>query len=95
MTRPEFLKGFAVFAIVMGTAWLSMPYVDRYVDAVASVKAAIPEIAANRRRAAGHVRAERWLLQELAVAECADAFAAQCAPEKYRLRLRPFTLRTH
>src|SRR3981189_2942490 len=32
--------------------------------------------AANGRRAAGDVRAERWLIQELALAECADAFAA-------------------
>jgi hypothetical protein len=31
MTRPEFLKGFAVFAIVIAAAWLSMPYADRYV----------------------------------------------------------------
>jgi hypothetical protein len=43
MTRLEFLKGFAIFAIVIGAAWLSMPYVDRYVDAVAPVKAATPE----------------------------------------------------
>jgi hypothetical protein len=43
MTRPEFLKGFAVFAITTGAALLSMPYVDRYVEAVAPVKTAIPE----------------------------------------------------
>jgi hypothetical protein len=43
MTRPEFLKGFAIFAIIIGAAWLSMPYVDRYVLAVSPVKAAIPE----------------------------------------------------
>jgi hypothetical protein len=43
MTQPEFLKGFAVFAIIIGAAWLSMPYVDRYVAAVSPVKAAIPE----------------------------------------------------
>jgi hypothetical protein len=43
MTQPEFLKGFAVFAIVIGAALLSMPYVDRYVAAVSPVKAAIPD----------------------------------------------------
>jgi hypothetical protein len=43
MTRPEFLKGFAIFAIIIGAAFLSMPYVDRYVAAVAPAKAAIPE----------------------------------------------------
>jgi hypothetical protein len=43
MTRPEFLKGITIFAIVIGAAWLSMPYADRYVEAVAPVKAAIPE----------------------------------------------------
>jgi len=44
MTQPEFLKGFAVFAIIIGAALLSMPYVDRYVAAVSPVKAAIPDI---------------------------------------------------
>jgi hypothetical protein len=44
MTRPELLKCFAIFAIIIGAAWLSMPYVDRYVEAVSPVKAAIPEI---------------------------------------------------
>jgi GTP cyclohydrolase III len=43
MTRPEFLKGFAIFAITTGAALLSMPYVDRYVEGVAPVKAAIPD----------------------------------------------------
>jgi hypothetical protein len=43
MTRPEFLKGFAILATITGAAWLSMPYVDRYVEAVAPVKAAIPD----------------------------------------------------
>jgi hypothetical protein len=44
MTRLEFLKGLAIFAIVIGAALTSMPYVDRYVEAVSPVKAAIPEI---------------------------------------------------
>jgi hypothetical protein len=39
MTQPEFLKGFAVFAIVIAAAWLSMPYADRYVASVSPVKA--------------------------------------------------------
>jgi hypothetical protein len=43
MTQSEFLKGFAVFAIVIGAALLSMPYADRYVAAVSLVKAGIPE----------------------------------------------------
>ena len=43
MTRPEFLKGFAIFAIIIGAAWLSMPYADRYVAAVAQVKATVPD----------------------------------------------------
>jgi hypothetical protein len=42
MTKPEVLKGSTIFAIIMAAAWLSMPYADRYVDAVAPVKAAIP-----------------------------------------------------
>jgi hypothetical protein len=43
MTQSEFLKGFAVFAIVIGAAWLSMPYADRYVATVSPVKAALPD----------------------------------------------------
>jgi hypothetical protein len=43
MTQPELLKGSAIFAIIIGAAWLSMPLVDRYVEAVSSVKAAVPE----------------------------------------------------
>lgn len=42
MTRPEFLKGFAVFAIVIAAAWLSIPYADRYVASVSPVKAELP-----------------------------------------------------
>jgi hypothetical protein len=44
MTQPDFLKGVAVFAIVTGAAWLSMPYADRYVAAVSPVKAGIPDV---------------------------------------------------
>ena len=43
MARPEFFKGFAVFAIVIAAAWLSMPYADRYVASVTPVKAAVPD----------------------------------------------------
>jgi hypothetical protein len=55
MTQPEFLKGFAVFAIVIGAAWLSMPYADRMLRAwwfrlVAAIRHA---------QHAGHGRA-RW-----------------------------------
>ena len=43
MTQSEFRKGVAVFAIIIGAAWLSMPYADRYVAAVASAKPPVPE----------------------------------------------------
>ncbi len=79
MTQPEFLKGFAVFAIVIGAAWLSMPYVDRYVEAVAPVKAA--GNSANGRRAAGGLRAERWIVQELPWPNV-PTLSPPCAPEK-------------
>jgi hypothetical protein len=42
MTRPEFLKGFAVFAITIAVAWLSMPYADRYVASVSPIEAKPP-----------------------------------------------------
>jgi hypothetical protein len=42
MTRPEFLKGFAVFAITVAAAWLSMPYADRYVASVSPIEAKPP-----------------------------------------------------
>ena len=43
MTQPELLKGSAIFATIIGAAWLSMPLANRYVDAVSPVKTAVPE----------------------------------------------------
>ena len=43
MTRSEFLKGIAVFAVIIAAAWLSMPYADRYVEKVSPLKAALPD----------------------------------------------------
>jgi hypothetical protein len=47
MTRPEFLKGFAIFAITTAAALLSTPYVDRYVEGVAPAKTEIPDSQPN------------------------------------------------
>jgi hypothetical protein len=80
MTRPEFLKGFAVFAVIIGAALLSMPYVDRYVEAVAPGKAVIPDVQPNEAPPATCVQADgsykNWPWPNV------PTLSPPCAPEK-------------
>jgi hypothetical protein len=74
MTRPEFLKGFAVFAITIAAAWLSMPYADRYVASVSPDQAKPAEAGAVCVESDGSYRNWPW--------SNAPTLSPKCPPEK-------------
>jgi hypothetical protein len=74
MTRPEFLKGFAVFAITITAAWLSMPYADRYVASVSPDEGKPPDAGVTCVQTDGSYRNWPW--------PNVPTLSPKCPPEK-------------